>query len=332
MRKNRIILWIVCLVVSFGIVKGETFIRKTFFTEKASLYVYAPEDMESAFKRVLKFAGMKSDYKIVMTDEKMRANVIVENNKEFNSEYTKIAFSPFVVAYSTDSDCLKKLEKSGVLNEAFFNNEYYEINLLKVIEEVIGEGRWENFGLKDLGKIKIYYPSRHTSYWSDFYDFMLVTVNNGVYPETETELKNAMEKIHLFENSSYTEATDNFNEKLERNGGFLENIFFILPEKDIGELASSYREYGRLFYPTTTVYYNYYIKVDEIGSRLIKHFEDSDHNFYYELKLNDYRNDFYSNLDEITNFLYDERDVYNVLHLDADRIKPADLKDIPAEN
>lgn len=328
MRKNRIILWIVCLIVAFGLVKGETFIREKFFTEKTPVYVYAPEDMKYAFKRALKFAGMKSDYKIVMTDEKVKANLIVENDKEFDSEYTKIAFSPFVVAYSTDNECLKALKKSEVLKEAFFDNRYYDIDFLKVIEEVIEDGRWENFRLKNLGKIKIYYPSRKTSYWADFYDFMLVTVNNGVYPKTETEIKNAMEKIEMFENSSCTEAITDFGEKIERNGGFLENAFFILPEKDVAELAKKHGETARLFYPITTVYYNYYIKIDEIGSRLMKHFEDISswgNGFYYDLKVYSYRNTFYSELNGITDRLFDERDVYNVLHLEPDRIRPSEI-------
>lgn len=327
MRKSRILFWILCLIIALVMAMGEKWFKEI-TAEKTPLYVYAPSDMEVAFKRALKNAGMKNDYKIVITDDASKANIMVETDKEFDPEYTKIAYTPFVVVYSDETKNIKSMVKSSLLEDAFFDANYKEINFNKVIEEVVGEGKWENLGVKNMGTIKVYYPAPNTDYYTDYYDFMLVTVNGGVYPKNESDLRNAMEQIEHFENSDYTEAVKDFDEKVKRTGGFMENSLYLVPEKIAGDLASHNSKYGRLFYPPTTVYVSYYVKADELGSKLVAVFDAQtmSGNFYDCIEDKKYRNSWDNTLDKISDYLYGGRDVYNVLPLDKDRIRPDSLE------
>ena len=328
MRKNRIICWVGCLLLALALFVGESCF-KDFTAEKNPLYVYAPSDMKEAFKRALKCADLNGEYAIVMTEDESKTNIVVQTGKEFDSEYTKIAYTPFVVAYNYSSSNIKKFVKSGLLEEAFFNNIYHEINFDKVVEEVIEEGKWENFGVKDMGTMKVFYPSPESEYYCDYYDFMLVTVNGGFYPKNESEMEKAVECIHRFEESNYTEEVTDFLEKFDRVGGFMENCLYLIPEELAGDLAGRNGQSGWLFYPTTTVYVNYFVKADELGNKLVAVFDMPSvlgGNFYTLLNLEHYRNSWNDSLGEMSDYLNAERDVYNVLHLDKDRIKPTDVK------
>ena len=327
MRKSRIICWIICLAIAFGLFIGEGWIRQL-NTEKLPVKVYAPSDMKKAFDRALKCADMKGDYKIVMTDDISTANIVVEYGKEFDSNYQELAYTPFIVLYSTEDDQIKNMKKSGLLQDAFFDDDYKEINFLKVIEEAIGDGNWENLGVKEMGKLQVFYPAPGTQFYTYYYDFMLVTANGGVYPKTEEELSKSIKQIKLFEESEYTEAVSDFEEKLMRTGGFQENALWLIPEKLAGTLIRNNSEYGRAFYPTTTTYVYWYIKADDLGSRLVEVFSIPDTingNFYDYLEDNDYRNVWDNTIDGISDYMYDERDVYNVLHLKKDRIRPENV-------
>lgn len=325
---KRIIYWILSLIVALGFLYSDTWIDKI-FSKKNPLYVYAPEETKPAFKKAIKDSELKSEYKVILTDDISVANLSFETDKEFDSEYTKVAYSPFVVAYSYNDKNISRMIKSGLLQEAFFNDSYKEINFRKVIEEVLGEGNWENFGVKDVGTIKVYYPAPGTKYYSDYYDFMLVTVNGGIYPSTEIDLVNAIEVIKRFEDSNYTEAVEDFDEKLKRTGGFLANSLYLIPEQEAGIIATNNKKHGILFYPTVTVYVNYYVKGDELGQKLIDAFDASEFwhiNFYSEIELKNYRSDFKNMLEEVSDYLSYERDVYNVIALDKERLKPEDFE------
>jgi len=310
-RKGRIITWVISLVLALVLWNSETFIHNTFFKEKTILTINAPSDMKSAFKKAFNKAGLRSNYIMLITDEN-NADVCVEYGKKDVEGYTKFAFSPFIVAYSTDSSCLNKLKKAETILPSEYDEKYNEIDFKKVVNEVITEGLWKNLGLEKLNTIKVFYPSRDSIYWQDFYDFMLVTINDGVYPNTEDELKKAEEIIKKFENSICTEPVSDFDDKIIRTGGFIQTAFFVMPEKTAIELADNNSEKGELLYPIHTVYFNYYIKGNEIGNQVINHFEKSD--FYRYLICNEYRNKFDSKITLNSNeLIYGERNVYNVI-------------------
>lgn len=305
LRTRRIIAWILCVILAVIFAAVDNHVNK----EMAQITVNAPADMENAFRRALEDAGLKSEYEIVM-NESMTANIVVSSGKADDPEYMKFAFSPFVIGYDFYAgNYYKQLKKSNVMTPSEFDKNLDEIDFQKVISEVIEEGKWSNLGVGDLNTIKVFYPSEDTEYWHDFYDFMLVTVNGGKYPE-ETEMKNAEEAVQRFLNSSYTESVTDFSQQVERTGGFTSNAFWILPEKEFFSINRNVV----LLYPKVTVYCNFYVKGDELGKKLINAFDTKhswDGNFYSKLYFKGYRNQEKSNIcgsDRVNG----KRDVYNV--------------------
>lgn len=312
MRGKRIAQWILTIIIAAGLIYGEGFIQQL-FAEKSPLTVYAPEDMKDAFKSALSNSDLSSQYKIVMTDTENGADIIVGYGKENDESYTQFAFSPFVIAYNSSDSCFKSLKKASTVVPSEYNDKFYEIDFLKVIDEVIEEGKWENLGLSDQGTIRLFYPAKSTVYWHDFYNFMLVTVNGGAYPKTTDEMTKAVEKIDLFEKSYCTEAVANFDEKIERTSGFSENTLYVIPEKTVYKLANEHDEKTRLFFPLVTVNFNYYVKgVSENGKTVISSFSDK---FYSKLEYRDYRNKNAYELGDDYSLVYDERDVYQTIEI-----------------
>lgn len=313
-RAKRIIQWIIAIIVSICLLFGEGFVQQTFLQEKTAINVYAPEDMSEAFKSALASSNLGSQYKINITNALENADICVEYGKENDSEYTKFAFSPFVIAYNSDDDNFKALKKSEVLIPSEFADKFYEIDFLRVIDEVIEEASWQNLGINNNdSKIHVYYPAENTVYWHDFYNFMLLTINGGTYPVEEKDLTSAIQKMERFENSEYTEAVTNFDEKLERTNYFSEICFYILPEKLVYSLSTSHSASVRMIFPLVTTPFNYYFTAKtEIGTTIISGITDK---FYNKLEVKEYRSDVAYKLGDEYRNVYDERDVFNQVEI-----------------
>lgn len=322
MRGKRITQWILTILIAAGLIYGGNFFQKI-FAEKTPLTVCAPADMKDAFKAALSASGLSSQYTIVMTDNKEGADIVVDYGVEEDSSYKNFAFSPFVIAYNSSDSCFKALKKANTVVPSEYNNKFYEIDFLKVIEEINDDGKWENLGLADHNTIRLFYPARSTVYWHDFYNFMLLTVNGGKYPKTSEEMTKAIEVIEQFEKSECTEAVTDFDEKIERTGGFAENAIYVIPEKTVYALALDHDEKARLFFPLATVNFNYYVKgVSEQGSTVVSSFSDK---LYSKLEYKDYRNQKAYELGDDYSLVYDERDVYQTIEIPAKNFYTGDF-------
>ena len=324
MRKERIFQWVAAVIVAIifwrlGIYK-DYLDTKPPEPEKQKITVNAPEDMQTAFGEALVVAGLNETHEIVMTDE-VNANICVDYAKQNDENYQKIAFSPFVVAYNTSSDCQKKLKKTGVFVESPYDEDYLEVNFMKIINEAIGEGKWANLGLKDENKLKVFYPSKDSKYWQDFYNFLVITVNDGKYPKTTTEMQNAEEVIEQFLDSEYTEGVNDFYEQVERTGGFPTTAFYVLPEKDALDVCDKQSKAADIYYPINTVYFNCYVKGDEVGKQIIDNLGKTTevfltrNNFYEELSSKRYRSVQYSKVNNNGSYTNYERDIFNVVKI-----------------
>ncbi len=314
MRTKRIVSWIMTIVIACIMYFGEPFVLSSNSSkeDKTQITLYAPTHMQVAFKHALKNSEMQEDYEMVMVNDK-NADICVEYGKENDEEYFKFAFSPFVVAYTQQEDYIKQLEKSEVVIPSQYEKNYREIDFLKIIDEVRKDGLWENLGVSKLDKIKVFYPERESVYWNDFFDFMLITINGGIYPQTAKEFETANEVVKEFEESIYTEGLSDFKEQISRTGGFPENVLYVLPEQEAYINGSFSKE---IFFPTVTVYLNYYIKRNELTNILISHFSDNNFfaggSFYYVLVNEYYRNNEYLEIPTSVDYITGERNVYNV--------------------
>ncbi len=331
MRKARITQWIGAILVACILLFGEGFfvsIGNELFGEKTPIYVYGPEDMKSTFQKILSGSDLEnsSSYKIVMTsDTSITADITVAYGMEDKSDYTLLAFSPFVVAYNTDDGCFKALKKAETVLPNEYNNKLYEIDLLKVINEVNGSGQWSNLGISDQGTIKVFYPSESTPYWHDFFNFMLLTINGGKYPQTEYEMNSAIRTMTKFITSDYTESVSSFDEQIERTGGFAKNTLYIIPEKTVKNLSNDHAEDTRLFFPLTTSNFNYYvIGNSDVGKAVMANIPKS---AYEKLKSNNYRSTSVYELGDVYRSVYDERDVYRAVEIPTENFFTTDFEE-----
>ena len=306
-KKNFVVIVITIVVlqiVTFSISKVVDFIS---IPEK-EVTVNAPEDMEDAFSAALKKTDLKNDYKVVITSDE-KADISVGYNKEKDGTYTKFAYSPFVIGYDDEKSTYESLKKAKILRKSKYGD-FYEFNTLKLVNAVI-DGK----SLKDLGfpvEITIFVPSENSEYWTTFYDFMLITVNDGSYPEDSDTIEKSKQKIEEFLNSKSVKSVTDFNSQILRTDYFSEGALYIVPEQKVMSLSyEAYRKSSeaRIFYPVSTVNINFYLKANtENGKKLLSEIDSS--KFFYKLRDTFYRSDAYEEIN-ISSYVKDERDAYS---------------------
>lgn len=259
-RTRRIKAWIIWVIIAFSFIGVEALFANVILKEKEEILVYAPSDMQSAFERVLVTADISSDYKVVMTNEEADADISVVNDKENDDTYQKIAYSPYVVAYGYSYE--KKLESSDIFEDS-------KINLSKLIDAIINEKEWKDFGIDVKGKIKVVYPDMKTKYWDSFYNLMLIAANGGKYPAYSSEYNKALAKVTSFLSSDNTYAVLNMSEKVAISGGFNLDVFYIGTEKEFLDMERNMS----MFSLTETVSFNYYVKIDDISKKILPYRE-----------------------------------------------------------
>lgn len=310
-RKKRITRWIIAIAIAALLLGAEFLWKNVISVEKEPFIVCAPEDMEKAFKHALKMAGMNSEYEIIMTDDPTNANILVDYAKEKDESFIKFAFSTFIVGYSPNNSYSDKLAKNSLFVVSPYIKDAYEINLTKLIDDIIANKDIEDYGIEGYSKMKVVYPAESTIYWHDFYNLMLIAANNGKYPVSASDYAKAVSKLNSFFASKNTEGVTDFEDRVIRYGGFTPDIFYIMPE--IIFLSKKYDvDY---IYPTETLYFNYYLKADELGSRIIPFFDERDFTFwktFYD-KLYNYRTDKKTTISSINGYIEDVRNVYNIV-------------------
>lgn len=318
---ERITVWLLILLVSltcWGLAKIDwASIKKE---ERTEICVNAPQDMEKAFNSALKSANLQNDYKIVITDSSSASITVVEGGAN-EEEYQKIAFSPFVCAMSR-SISSRKMQKAGILEKSQFDSNEQVMDLYDIIIKVISGISWDYINVKDqnghsLGDIIVYYPDESTTYWNDFYNFMLVTLNDGEYPKDETQLQHAEDIMQKFFDNKNTIAVTDFAERVARNGGFTANSVYLIPEKLVTDLSNELSKQVEILYPKYTTYYSYYICCavdDEVASSIVENLSNG--GFYKCLSRKIYRSNYVQNVNEfyIPLQVWGMSDIYNIVN------------------
>ena len=116
-----------------------------FFLPRKALTVNAHKGMRSAFQVVLNKTELGKNYKIKISSSET-ADIIVECDKKDDESYSKIAYSPFVVAFCKDDDLYSSLKKSILLRTSKYEDDYCDFNLEKLINGVL-----DNKKMKELG-------------------------------------------------------------------------------------------------------------------------------------------------------------------------------------
>ena len=183
-------------------------------------------------------------YRVVFNDDKNNADfVLTDKIGKDDENYTRVGWSPLVVAIPQNPQIIKTYEKNGyiIIKEDSYNRNKginYYIDFLKVINNTIN-GTWVT---------NIYCPKIDTVEGRFFKEFLISTVNDGKYPSTEEELENCEKEVKKFLESKNVIQTDVAQWYSDKK--VLEDELCILFENEI---------YGGLnTYPNNTVIHEWY--------------------------------------------------------------------------
>lgn len=251
-NRNRFLMWIAGIVVALLFI-----LISNWTVEKPvpnTIFVKAPEPMVEAFQKTFKKLKFDEEYSIELTEDANKANFIVAEGIE---DGELLAYSPIVAIFNSEKDYLKSLTEKGYFVTSDVDSNYEDFDFNKVVEEAIS-GNCE---------FKIYYPSKDSDTWDEFYNFMIYTVNDGYYPNAIEDMEQSKKVIEKFLNSKYTEPLN--IDTVERINGFTKNSIYLMPYADLVRL---YNQSGRftchIMYPKTVVYHNYFATFDELGKKI----------------------------------------------------------------
>lgn len=286
MRRRIIVLFIVFVIgfVAIGIYSRVNYINSI---EKTPLKVCLNSDTQEVFET--QFEDKKDfnryyEYEISSTSKEADF-IFTSNIDDINTEneYTVEAYSPLIICLKDDKDAknyLKTNTKSGFLTcndgakkikDASRDN--ITCDFVRIIDVILKNGDWSDLGGEDK-KITIYCPQPDTVEGELFYKFLLITLNNGKYPENDLEEIEA--KAKKFLDSPNTIQTD-IASRIEKLGEEMpEGDIYILFEADFLNHA---QEYAKILitYPELTVIKQVYLQFNnkELKDKITDVFDDS---------------------------------------------------------
>lgn len=248
--KNRIETWFMALGVAFIFMLIASCTTEN--PNKTTILVKAPETMVTAFRTTFEDLKLHKDYSIEVTEDITKANFIVREG--LNKEGELIAYSPIVAVFNDTEDYIDSLTQEGYFVTSQIDSSYEDFDFNKVIQEA----------LTGKCKFKIYYPSKNSDSWEEFYHLMLFTVNDEYYPETAEELTQARQIANKFLNSKFAEPYN--NNTFKRSNGISKNSIYFMPYSDLARLQVQTGGLNcMVMYPKTVVYHSYYATYDELG-------------------------------------------------------------------
>lgn len=298
--RQRVVLLVVLLAISLCIsgiyswVRSENNIQKTNFTvsldeDTEEIFGHYFEDTKKFYK-YYNYTTSSENYDFIFTSDIEKIDI--------TRDYIVEGYSPLVVCLNNSKNLnnyLKTTTKEGFLtcssNKKIQNDSSDEItcDFLRIIEAVLNREDWSDLGGEDK-KITIYCPESDTVAGNLFYEFLLITINNGKYPTDNIE--QIKEKADMFLDSPNTIQTDVIS-KISKLGGILqEEDIYVLFESDLIFEAKSSDDMISVAYPETTVVKQLYLQYNnsELEGTVVKPFED----FAYHLRYSYYyRNDSY---------------------------------------
>lgn len=243
MRENnaRLIFWgvsfVICIII---ILIHNNNKNKISYEKKEPVKVFSEEEFKDDVKDLVEDYSFGKKHRAVFTSNKDEAIFCLtdELDAESESKYKKVAWSPLVIAMDTSKK--KEYTKAKYLNDEGYVEFYPVINAV-----ISGE-------FKD----KIYYPKLNTKEGKLFEDFLIITINNGKYPNNESLLNEVQAKVEEFYSAEVTIETDALEQLKNKQEPKNEWIFVFENELYEEINNSSYKFY--LGYPSNTVLHEWY--------------------------------------------------------------------------
>lgn len=313
--RHRFILLIILLALSivsssiYSIVHSNNNIQKSNFT------VCLNDDTEEVFqkqfnnkKKFYKYYNYNTSSNSKNSDFTFTSDIqMIDTSRDYSIE----GYSPLVICLKDTKNLnnyLKTTTKEGFLtcdDNKIKNNGQDVINcdFLRIIEAVLNKEDWSNLGGEDK-KITVYCPEPDTISGKLFYEFLLITINNGKYPTDN--LEQVKEKADLFLNSENTIQADVCS-KMSKLGYVLEEEdIYILFESDL--LNETHNASISVAYPEITVIKELYLQYNnsDLQDSISKCFDST--SMYSSYLYSDIYYDHYYRNSGYKNFI--NRDIY----------------------
>lgn len=312
--KKRLLTWLVAIgiAVIFILISNKTTVNPN----RTTIFVKAPEPMVNAFNNAFEELKLDKEYIIEATEDHTKANFIVREG--MNKEGKLIAYSPIVAVFNADKDYKNSLIEKEIFITSDIDANYEDFDFNKVVQEVISEKGSE---------FKVYYPSKKSDSWDEFYNFMLFTVNDGYYPATAEEVESSKQTVDKFLSSKNSEPFN--NNTIHKNNGIPKNSIYFMAYAD---LARVYEQSGgfscRVMYPKTVVYHSYYATYDELGKIIYDSLETDIDKFlsyidnvgYIYLRYEGYNTKYSSSTSSISDTVYGARRTFNGVEIPSAEI------------
>ena len=270
--------FIICIIVTYiySIIYRDNHIQKADFS------ICLNEDTENFFKdefdeksKLYKYYNYTISSNPEDSDLILTSDINAINTKK---NYSVKGYSPLIICLEDSKDLnnyLKSKSKKGFLtcnsSSKIKNTSSDEIvcDFSIIINAVLEGKNWSDLGGNN-DKIKIYCPLENTVDGNLFYQFLLITINDGRYPKDNlTEIE---EKANTFLNSSNVIQTDVADKISKLGDSSIGNDIYCLFEEDFLSAANSEADIS-IAYPAVTVSKNIYLQFN--NSKLKKGLTDA---------------------------------------------------------
>ena len=231
--------------------------------------------VDSAFEDVIDEQDNKSAFKknfnLVIEDDIKKADFILTSDSnaiDTTKEYETLGYTPLILLLNTKT--AKNLSQDFITLEDDESGSY-TCEFKMVIDAILNNKGWKSLGKKDDSKIIIYCPKKDTLEGKLFYDFLLITLNNGKYPEEN--LEEIKKNADAFLSSKQVVQTDVVSKVLNLNGNLNENNIYIWFEADL--LQARNNDDFKFAYPSLTVVKKAYIQYNGENGKKLKEIFDA---------------------------------------------------------
>lgn len=253
--KQKYKFWVIGIIIAMIFTLISNIPKAPEPAERTVITINAPENMQSGFQETLKKLKVEKQYDLQYTDNP-NANFIVSEGSDANGEL--IAYSPFVAVFNSDEKLYDNLVKEEIFVPSEVDADWNDFDFKKIMDQCLSS---------DGSNFKIYYPSKDSDYWDEFYNFLLFTANDGYYPKESTNMEETVKTVERFLNCKNVEPIS--SSSLKRINSIPQNAIYFMTYADLAYIYKTSGISGFIvMYPKTVVYHSYYMTYDETGKIL----------------------------------------------------------------
>ena len=268
---KRIFIWIIVFIISIGLTMKESNDSKP----KQQVNGYLSTEFRSQNKQIEYVVNdLKSNYstKVSNTQSREQDFKITTSLDEVSSDnYEVMGQTPLIVVMKQKKELVEKYVESGLLRCSgevkMKKKDAVEINFKKLMDAVIQNKKWSEFGGKDK-EIRIFYPELTTEEGKLFKHFLLITANGGSYPTETEQLEASREYVENFLAQPNVKEVNVMNRLTGVND--IGTDIYVAFENNVLQLdEDKYEEKIYIAYPTETVIKKIFFEsISEIGSEI----------------------------------------------------------------